>query len=248
MGAKSSAENIIDNSVSAMVTSVNTAVQSCAPAANISQVLRIAADPSCTDSRVEISNVDLEGVAHMSVDCAQQAAQSASSKTQIDQIAEQMAKAVTQALSLNLASAEASNIMRLSTNVAVAVRNNVSQSIESAAGVSQVIDLKACVVAVKFVKMSAFTESLARAVQGSTQVASAVTELKQAAKQSASAIQESLVGPFLIVVAVVVGAVLLTGGKLGGEVLRSPAVKYGLIPAAVAYLGYTIYEKQKAKK
>jgi len=205
-----SASNIIDNNVSTMVDVSNSTSQKCVPTTTQEQLLRVVGN--CPHSNINISHINFASAATISTSCAQKAVQSAEAKTQVEQVASQMAEAVSQAMTLNPGSTDSKNIMNLSMNVAVAVNNTVAQMVAPAASQSQIVDLTGCEVNVSFVDYNAYAKNFAEAVQSSNQVSNAVTALKQAAKQIAKSKQE---GMFAWIVAIVVGIVAIVVAFLG---------------------------------
>lgn len=235
----SHASNIIDNSISAMVDLSNTTSQKCAPVATSIQQIIADAGKNCPNSTIYIHDIKMGSVARLEVKCAQEASQSAAADVQIQQAAKQMAESVTQALSLNPGSSDAQNIMRMSMNIGIAVKNNISQIIASAAASSQsIITHDYCNAEIAMIDMSTFSTSLADAAQKTSQVATAVAALKQEAEQIAKAKQESLLGPLIILLIIV--AIMFFGPGKALLKYASPAL-YVAVPGGVTYLGYKVY-------
>jgi phage-related minor tail protein len=148
------------------------------------------------------------------------------------QKAEQMASAISQALSLRVGGVRASNITRMSLNVGQAVNNSISQVIESVSKITQIIEVKGCaeLVDISFVNMRAFQATTIDQLQKVEQVASAITALKQEAKQIAKAKEEPLFGGLGVILLLVVVIVLSMGMKF-----LIPALIVGGILFAVYY-------------
>jgi len=244
--------NIIDNSVSAMVSVLNTTTQKCAPTVTTDQALNFV-QQGCSSSDITITHTRLSAYASVNVSCAQVAVQSADAKAQIDQIAKQMADALSQMLSLNPGSTDATNITRLSANLGLTVQNEASQIIASAVSAAQGITLRqlnggACSIRLDFVELGALATSIARATQESTAVATATAALKQSVDQTAKAEQQGLLAGLLIlvvVVALVIGGVALTGGSQVMKYLK-PVLAVA-IPVAAVGGGYYYWSRSQSQ-
>lgn len=241
MGGSVSARNEINNSVSSMTSVVNSVVQDVSPSVNIFQMIS-AAQRNCKDARFEVKNVKMRAAGQINVKAAQTAVQSATVKTEIEQKARQMAEAISQALSLNPGSTKAENIMRLSMNVGIAINNTTSQVIASAASASQAITAdqsgsESCVFIVQFIDMDAMLVNVAKGIQNSTQVADAISALKQAATQEAIAKQSSMI--LLVIIAIIIAI-----GFTGGQAIR-PLIYVG-VPVLGATYAWRYYVDKKA--
>jgi len=221
----SHASNEIDNQVSAMINVANDTGQTCQPVTVQVQDIDFSA---C--GNINISDTTFGQVSTMDVQCTQQAAQQAYSKTNLDQKAQQMAKALTTGLSLNPGSSDASNIMKLSMSVGEAIHNSAQQLIASATNQAQNFSFNAKCnsqgggnINVIDTQFTQFSSSIVQGLQKSKQVASAVTALKQAADQSASAKQSGIFGDFSVftIIAVVIALAVL------GPLLRPSSSKVG---------------------
>lgn len=228
-----------------MISVTNEVGQKCTPTISTSQAINVISD-KCPGAKVRIHDIKMQSVAMMDVKCMQNASQSADVSAQIEQKAKQMAEAITQALSLNPAGADAENIMRMSLNVAVSVKNSIQQLIASAAASSQSITVEgACDVEIYAVDMSTYTKSLAEGVQKSEQVSKAALALQQAADQIAKAKQESLLGPLLVIL-IIVAIVFFGPGK---AILKyAEPVLYVAVPAGTVWAGYKVYRHFYPKK
>lgn len=237
------AKNEIDSSISAMTSIVNSTVQKCAPTAAVSQVIE-AITKGCKTSNIVIEHIDFSSMASIDVKCAQDAASTADVKTNIQQTAKQMAEAVSQSLNLNPGSTSAQNIARMSMNVATAVTNSTSQIIASAVATSQSIRVPieggdVCNIRIAFINMKSMVQSVADGVQKSTQVASAVTALKQAVDQEAKAKQSSLV--MLIILAIIIAIAIM-----GGQTMK-PLLYVG-VPTVGGLYAWRLYLEKKYQK
>lgn len=239
----SHASNIIDNSISAMVKVDNNTEQKCAPTISSDQAINAISD-GCPGSKIVIHDVKMASTAMMDVKCMQQAAQSGSADIQIAQAAKQMAESLTQALSLNPASSQAENIMRMSMNVGAAIKNNISQIISSAASMRQTITAEGCDIEIYAIDMSTFGQTMAEAAQKTSQVAAAILALKQEADQIAKAKQASLMGP-LIVILIIIALVFFGPAKV--LLKYAEPVLYAAVPAAATYASYKVYRYFKPK-
>jgi hypothetical protein len=242
----STSKNIIENSISGMVTVNNEVGQKCTPTVAVNQFLEIIAPRDCPHSKIDVHDIDFETVTIIDVACAQKASQSAEADAAITQKAKQMAESLTQALSLNPASSEAVNIMRMSINVGIAVKNSIQQQIASAASVSQAIKMTGyCDVQLYNVHFKAYTKSLAKAVQESDQVSKASLALQQTADQIAKAKQASLLGPLIIILIVIA---LVFFGPAKALLKYAEPVLYVAVPALTVWAGYKVYRYFSPKK
>ena len=194
----------------------------------------------------------------MDITCTQQATQSSKLNADMQQQASQMASSVTTALSLNPGSSQANNIMALSLSVGEAITNVTEQLIAPATAAAQ----SAAAVAhcrpdgtggnatINNFQQTAYTNTIMKGLQESTQVSSAVAKLKQAASQTATAKQTGLfsLGNIAIVIAVIAIAFIAKKfmGKrhLGGDGAETAMyVKCGLGLAALAAVMFTLDKK-----
>jgi preprotein translocase subunit SecE len=135
----------------------------------------------------------------------------------IDQVASQMATAVSQSLTLNPGSTEADNISKLSTALGVAVSNQINQNITAAASASQTINTDGkskggvCSQNIHDIEFSSFQAAAAKGVLDATQVSSAVANLKQAVDQTAHAKQQSTITTIIIVLVVAFILIVVLG-------------------------------------
>jgi hypothetical protein len=208
--------NIIDNSISEMISSTDSTSQNCAATASSTQSIDATTGEDCSSSSIDISNVSFNITNKVNLVCMATVTQQNSVAAAIDQVASQMATAVSQSVNLNPGSTEADNISKLSTALGVAVSNQINQNIAAAASSSQTIttDGKSkgggCSQRIHDIDFTAFQTTAAKGVLTATQVASAVANLKQAVDQTAEGKQQSM---FLfmeqIAIAAVVGVVLV---------------------------------------
>lgn len=243
------ASNAIDNSVSAMINVANDTGQTCQPISV--QVQDI--DFSACGGNINISNTTFGQISTMDVSCTQQAAQKAYSKTSLDQKAQQMAKSLTTGLSLNPGSSDASNIMQLSMSVGEAIHNSAQQLIASATNQAQNLSFTTKCNAqgggdinVNDVQFTQFSSSIVKGLQKSKQVATAVTALKQAASQTASAKQTGIFGDFNVfaIVAVVIALAVLGPLLRPAQTKVGRAVKLALVAGllGLAAYAYTLFK------
>ncbi|MDE2095905.1 MAG: hypothetical protein KGL39_01510 [Patescibacteria group bacterium] len=235
------AKNIIDNSISSMTSVVNDVVQKCSPTVNISQVIS-STQTNCKNAKIHINNVKMRAIGQINLQCAQSAAQSGTVTTQIEQQAKQMAEAISQSLSLNPGSTKAENIMRMSMNVAVAIKNSTEQVIAAAASASQAITNEqsggeTCDILVDFIDMDAMVVNVSKGIQKSEQVATAVSALKQIATQEAIAKQSNMI--ILLIIAIVIAI-----GFTGGQAIR-PLIYVG-VPVLGGTYAWRYYVDRKA--
>ena len=233
MGSTQS-HNIIDNSISAMVSSVNSASQNCVATASTTQSIDATTGENCEDASIDISNVKFDSKGKVNVVCMATVAQQNSAAAAIDQVASQMATAVSQSLNLNPGSTEADNISKMSQALGVSVSNSVSQSVTAAASSSQTINANArgsgsCAERIHNIDFSSIQDAIAKGVMDSTQVASATADLKQTVDQIAHAKEQSLLA-FLIPIVVGIVLVIVIGMVLRGMAQtkkKGPAKKKG---------------------
>lgn len=223
-----------------MTSIVNSVVQKCAPTASINQVIS-AIQQNCENAEINISHIKMRAFASMNVACAQEAASSATTKTSVEQVAKQMAEAISQALSLNPGSTKAQNILNMSMNVSTSILNSTEQIIAAATAASQRIEVRQsdgtkCVANISFVDMDAMLENVARGIQKSKQVSEAVTALRQEADQSAKAKQSSLI--LLIILAIIIAL-----GIVGGPAVK-PLIYVG-VPVIGVLTGWRWYLDKK---
>jgi lipopolysaccharide export LptBFGC system permease protein LptF len=199
--------------------------------------------------KVVISGNNFGQTSVMDVTCSQKTVQNAFADTKLDQQAEQMAKAVTATLSLNPGSAEANNIMKLSMDVSTAVHNAANQLIAPATNQAQKqLYRLGCgesgTVDISQNQFTQYSKSITKGIQDSNQVASAVTALKQAAKQTASASQSSLLFIVIAVIAMIVlGPAIVPAKTKAGKEIKL-ALFAGLI--GLAAYGYQTFKKSGA--
>ena len=232
--------NIIDQSVSSMTSVGNITKQICAPVAMSAITLSLV---SCGD--LVIRGNTFSQKQEMNVKCVQTAAQQANSQTNVDQKSDQLAKSLTAALSLTPGSAEANNIAKMSTAVGNVVRNEVDQAVASATGTALNISASTCPSSPDYVpsashnlsfldnQLGQYSSTYADLTQNSTQIASAVNDLKQYIKQVADAKKPGLFGDIGPIVGVIVAVVALA---LAAKMMRarSGLVHGGAGPALVA--------------
>ena len=256
-----STDNIIDNAVSSMTSVGNSAQQACAPAAAQSIALSL---KSCGD--LTISGNDFTQKQIMNVKCSQDATQEAKSQTNIDQKTDQLATSLTAALAITPGSAEATNIAKMSTAVGSVVKNVVEQAVTSATNSTIHIDGSTCPTNANFVSggshnlsfrdnlITQISTTSTDLVQKSTQVASAVNDLKQYVKQIADAKRPGIFGDFGPIVGVVVAVIALAfaakmmrarSGLVHGGGL-TPLMKTVLSLAALAAAIFAIKKSETA--
>ena len=124
MGSTNST-NIVDNSISAMISSTNTVSQVCAATSNTSQSINYQTDAGCKDANIVIGGVTMDSSATVSASCMANVNQQNTVQASIEQAAQQMATSISQSLNLNLGSTNSANIARLSTALGVSVNNAV---------------------------------------------------------------------------------------------------------------------------
>lgn len=214
--------NIIDNSISAMISSTDSTSQNCAATASTTQSIDAVTGEDCSSSTIDISNISFSSVGKVNLVCMATVAQQNSVAASIDQVASQMATAVSQSLNLNPGSTEADNISKLSSALGVAVSNQINQNIAAAASASQTINTDGkskggvCSQNIHDIEFTSFQTAAAKGVLDATQVASAVADLKQAVDQTAHAKQQSMLMVLVAIVAIIVCAIALV------MVLRRP--------------------------
>lgn len=235
--------NIIDQSVTSMTSVGNITKQICAPVAMSATTLSL---ESCGGLVIRGNTFTQEQ--KMNVKCVQTAAQQANSQTNVDQKSDQLAKSLTAALALTPGSAEANNISKMSTAVGNVVKNVVDQAVESATGAAINISASTCPNSpnydptashdLSFIdnQLGQYSSTYVDLVQNSTQIASAVNDLKQYIKQIADAKRPGIFGDFGPIVGVIVAVVALA---LVAKMMRARKLGSGLIqggagPALVA--------------
>lgn len=224
MGNSTQAINKVHQDVSAMTSVVNSVIQKCGSFSEASQTISIY--QNCKDASVHISHVNMGLMMSLDLKCTQSAKSNQSVSTQINQVAAQMAAAVSGILGLDLSSQEAQNIASMSATVATTIVNSFSQIAESAANANQSIYItqkgEKCSVDLRVINFETILQSVTSVVQHSSTIQSAVTALVQTIKQVASAKVRSLV-EMLATAFVVLVAVVLGGAALFRAVKRQPA-------------------------
>ena len=214
--------NIIDNSISAMISSTDSTSQNCAATASTTQSIDASTGEDCSSSTIDISNIKFDSRGKVNLVCMATVTQQNSVSASIDQVATQMATAVSQSLNLNPGSTEADNISKLSSALGVAVSDQINQNIAAAASASQTINTDGkskggvCSQNIHDIEFTSFQTAAAKGVLDATQVASAVADLKQAVDQTAHAKEQSMLMILVAIVAIIVCALALV------MVLRRP--------------------------
>ena len=199
------------------MTSVgNITKQACAPVAMSAMTISLT---SC--GNLVIRGNTFSQKQEMNVKCVQSAAQQANSQTNVDQKTDQLAKSLTAALALTPGSAEATNIAKMSTTVGSVVKNEVDQAVTSATGAVMNLSASTCPSSANYVpsashdlsfldnQLNQYSSTYADLTQNSTQIASAVNDLKQYIKQIADAKRPGIFGDFGPIVGVIVAVIAL---------------------------------------
>jgi len=253
----SHAKNVVDQHLSTMINVDQSSSQDCSPSTTIDQGIW-AETPitGCPEgSSIEISGITFNATSTVSVACALKAIQDSSASATIDAKIKQMAEAVTQALSLNPAKAEAENISRLTAAIGTNIKQAIKQTSNPSSAISQsIIEKKHCDTKIRDNTFNAASTMIVSSIMDSQSVSKAVADLKTAVDQSAKAKQESLFA-ILAIIAVIVIVIFLGGGKKGlAGTPGKPGAKMVALMTKIlvialigcgGYFGYNYYKKQQ---
>lgn len=212
-GAQAKAE--VDSAISVATSILNTASQACTSAASNSVIFT---GKNC--QTIIFKDIDINQTSNINVTCVQTNTTTADIKNSVDQTISQMAKAVTQALSLNPAGTYASTITKLSTALSNNIINAYSQACTSSQSNSLIFaaDCKDPnpASAAKFIGIRGTQgiNSLAQCTQTNSSVVSVANQIKQQIDQAVIAQQESLFGPLLALLLIVL--IIIIAFAVGG--------------------------------
>jgi hypothetical protein len=232
--------NLVESTVSAMISSLNSASTNCPATTQISQIASITAGPECTSADVHIDGVSFDATGTVDATCLATVSQKNDVSATIEQVAKQQAESISQQLSLNLGSTNATNIARLTSALGVSVSNVVSLQVSAAAASQQaaILDLHAkgsCRGSLANITAKSIQQAVAKGVLDSGQAAKAKADLKQAIDQEAHAKMQSLLMIIVAIVALVVCGIILAIVLKGGK-KNNPANVPAQDPASAALL------------
>lgn len=161
---------------------------------------------------------------------------------------QQIALAASQALSFNPASNDAENFAKAVNALGAKMIANITQNCTTNIVANNSIN---CIGPGKFttgdINQGIFIDSVKSCVQTATDDDQLQADLANAIKQSAVAKQESLFGPLMLIIIVVilgVVAVLVFGGKSSAEILGKPWIYLAVLAGLAGFTGVLWYTKK----
>ena len=160
---------------------------------------------------------------------------------------QQLAVAMSQALTFNPGSTEAENFAKAVNNLGYHMATNITQNCASTIVAKNTITCTdGANPLIGTINQGIVIDAVKSCVQAATNNESLTAELTNAVKQSATAKQESLFGPLaFIIIIVILGvvAVLVFGGKTAGDVLTKPWIYLAVLAGLAGLTGVMFYTK-----
>lgn len=209
--AKSKSQNLSENTVRSFTDVINETIQS-----NESAISNVMSTDVLVSGGSRVDELNIGGKQYVRVNkrAIADIANSTNLQNQIDQSAQQQAKAITEALALPWQSSNAQNIARLTTEVGYQVRNAFSQECISIINNLQTTNVRVTdgsSVGVINISSEQLAEDISNCVANNQNVTQATTALKQAIDQTGTAESGALFSlpSFGIVLGIVGGIILL---------------------------------------
>jgi hypothetical protein len=238
MGVASST-NVIDQAINASIKVLNETTTDCT--SKVNGVQEIIVRNPCFEN-VKISGNKFTNVVEFDIRCAQDAANQNDTKQQVQTEMDQLAETLVG--SLGIGYAKSKNVTKLTQTMATDITNRTTLNCFADVGSKQSIIVerddpeckdRAGELEITYNEMSNLTSGITACMQKEVNSNSAAQDLKSIVRQKATATVEGVLGPFLMILIVLL---LLFGGtlKFGKDLLTSPAFIAGIIALVLIYL------------
>jgi hypothetical protein len=204
----SRSKNVVDDYLESVSETISRGMLECKVKSSTTTML-MNTQRHCRGDAVVRQNLSIDSNVTLQSDCAQAVQQSNDVKRKVDDKAEQMAKTVSQALSLNPGSTKAENINKSIKKLRTTVKSEISTIVGNAINQETKIinkqgHARGCLIEQK-VNIRSLTQSVLGSVNSNAQILFEVDDLKKKISQSATAKQEAIISFMMLVVVAVIG-------------------------------------------